>query len=1450
MSDTKPINISKTSKTSKTSKSKPVKAPRARKSRSKKTPSAEEIIRLENGNADSESTIKLTKTKTTKTKTSKEKDSTDNKPSFPVNIIPYGDTQIKTVYHISDVHIHLFKRHDEYNDVFSKVLKYLKAERDGLEDKWSKSGCRELPCITVITGDILHCKSDLSPECVAMTYRLFKDIGSIMPLVIIPGNHDMNINNKMRMDSLTPIIGDLPDYYPIHYLDRTGLWYMGGCLFSHASIFDYYIIDPAIVKEELSRVVDKIQEDDVSKVTSIALYHGRINGVELFNGRRIEGEKAGSGALKRTITIGNFAGYDIGMFGDIHKHQFLDSKKSRGYAGSLIQQNYGEDLDNHGLIKWDIAARIGEFVHIPNNWGYYTFHLKSGKCAEIGRGVDGKEVILSRKFPGNLCSRVLYDNATTQVQLSAFGSMLGEKFNVMDYCCQSEAAALVSGGGKICNGSDEGEEGEEGSDGDSSGDSSNDSGIINIRDAECQNNMIKQIIDEEFEGVPEEDIETIMQINREANKLLNSRASLESGLGVDDSADAAGADGRRFQLIRLEFDNFFCYGPNNYVDFRECEGVIGIVASNHMGKSAIIDILLFALYDKFPRKGSAKDIVNIRKTEYRVKLELKMGSYYYVIEKSGQRTKTGGVGKTKCLFTCKHLQTGKMTNLGEMTAKKLKDRIANLFGSYEDMVNTNFSIQTNSTGFIDAENTSRRKELERVLRFDFINDLVKEANENYRHNKSVFEHLQKNLPPEIVQELAANIETKEGDVLALEKGRDRLSRQSNDAQVAIDNINTRINPDLDKKMDDILSEVEMSAADLSAKSSIGSSGGDDIETAIKRRKEELDNEKTQLATQLTDIGSSIRDSLSTIISDLDNGTTSRYTTELKWLAELKIEKIPSEDKSQLGALIAKLVEEAKNERVSVKEHLDNVNRDICDRRRKGISSYKVVNDENIREWLNGVKDGRRQLVLDKISELISKDEDRRKDLESQLEGYNKLDSAIESLEAKIVKCREKISKKREENDGLVSEDIPDILRREVSQGTQVADVQHDLEEAENAMVNAGYRFKGKKNEYKQFKNTIMKRGWLAEIETRISDVASKRRKLDANKRKIKEYEDRISGWEKELVGRRQELKAGEQVTRKLETITMRLAGLRDDISAWKANCEVERELQGMEESRDKLQQQYLDTKVTDKLSEVREQLANYSEIEVDKKRVKAQQKAIGSVKKQLDMLMKEVDANTKLQEELLEEMNAKSEIDRELADVVRELELARESLAGMRAQLKKMKEDCKDKVVKERMMNIYGLYRDCLKMIPMLLIARVQPLLERKVNDLLTAVTNFTVCFQITESRIDIYLNRSVYDKDADGRMILINNSSGFERFISSLAIRIALMEISQLPSPNMMAIDEGWSCFDNENIGNLQIILDHLSQKFDFILTISHLQVIRQHCDMQIGLEKDDSGFSNVHFG
>jgi DNA repair exonuclease SbcCD ATPase subunit len=102
-----------------------------------------------------------------------------------------------------------------------------------------------------------------------------------------------------------------------------------------------------------------------------------------------------------------------------------------------------------------------------------------------------------------------------------------------------------------------------------------------------------------------------------------------------------------------------------------------------------------------------------------------------------------------------------------------------------------------------------------------------------------------------------------------------------------------------------------------------------------------------------------------------------------------------------------------------------------------------------------------------------------------------------------------------------------------------------------------------------------------------------------------------------------------------------------------------------------------------------------------------------------------------------------------------------------------------------------------------------------------------------------------VYDED---KYWVLELASGMEKFISSLAIRIALTNISQLPRPNFLIIDEGWGSLDAENLNSVSMLLDYLKTQFEFIILISHVDQIKEVADIMLELKKDD-GFSSLRY-
>ena len=106
--------------------------------------------------------------------------------------------------------------------------------------------------------------------------------------------------------------------------------------------------------------------------------------------------------------------------------------------------------------------------------------------------------------------------------------------------------------------------------------------------------------------------------------------------------------------------------------------------------------------------------------------------------------------------------------------------------------------------------------------------------------------------------------------------------------------------------------------------------------------------------------------------------------------------------------------------------------------------------------------------------------------------------------------------------------------------------------------------------------------------------------------------------------------------------------------------------------------------------------------------------------------------------------------------------------------------------------------------------------------------------------------NILTYIKYGDNNQWPLEMTSGMEKFISSLAIRVALINISSLPRPTFLAIDEGFGNLDTNNINSIAMLFDYLKTEFDFILIISHIDIMRDMVDDLIEINRTGS-VSNV---
>ena len=255
--------------------------------------------------------------------------------------VDLGFDKVEKILHVADVHIRNYKRHKEYKQVFRKLYK----------------AARTLPknSLIYVAGDIVHTKTDISPELVSMVSEFLNNLAKIRPTVIIAGNHDANLNNPNRMDSLTPIVENLNNDN-LYYLRDSGIY-----TFADVDFVVYSVL------QETSTWPNA--KDSKSK-NRIGLFHGAVNNSKTDAGYTVRDEN---------LPLKTFDGCHMVMLGDIHKYQHLNKAETVTYAGSLIQQNFGESFENHGYVVWDIEKRKAEFFNIVNDYGYYTIRMKDGK---------------------------------------------------------------------------------------------------------------------------------------------------------------------------------------------------------------------------------------------------------------------------------------------------------------------------------------------------------------------------------------------------------------------------------------------------------------------------------------------------------------------------------------------------------------------------------------------------------------------------------------------------------------------------------------------------------------------------------------------------------------------------------------------------------------------------------------------------------------------------------------------------------------------------------------------------------------------------------------------------------------------------------------------------------------------------------------------------------------
>jgi DNA repair exonuclease SbcCD ATPase subunit len=171
-----------------------------------------------------------------------------------------------------------------------------------------------------------------------------------------------------------------------------------------------------------------------------------------------------------------------------------------------------------------------------------------------------------------------------------------------------------------------------------------------------------------------------------------------------------------------------------------------------------------------------------------------------------------------------------------------------------------------------------------------------------------------------------------------------------------------------------------------------------------------------------------------------------------------------------------------------------------------------------------------------------------------------------------------------------------------------------------------------------------------------------------------------------------------------------------------------------------------------------------------------------------------------------------------------------------KSDLAKLREEKKEYDSLKKSWRAYSLLNQAVskKGIPLQIINSYLPVINAEISKILQNNVGFTVELDadLNSNAMDIYINYG------DSRRI-IELASGMEKMISSLAIRVALINVSSLPKCDMLVIDEGFGSLDETNVEACNRLLISLKKHFKNILIISHVDAVKDVVDNVIDITK-----------
>jgi len=846
--------------------------------------------------------------------------------------------------------------------------------------------------------------------------------------------------------------------------------------------------------------------------------------------------------------------------------------------------------------------------------------------------------------------------------------------------------------------------------------------------------------------------------------------------------------------VKLALKNFLSYGEDvPALDFTQFH-IACLSGNNGQGKSALLDALTWAVWGEGRKASQEKkadnSLLRIGQKDMQVEFVFDLeGDRYRIIRTFSLVKKSSRSGLEFQVF---NQENNEYISLTCPSIRKTQEKITKTLRiDYQTFINSAFILQGRIDEFSRKSARERKEILSEILGLSRYDELANLAKSHFREINNIIMTKESRL--EYIYQETANLDFYKEKIKELSESYKDISRKIKTEEVKVGKLKEDIN---------ILKHKSEQCAEL--------------EGRIEQHRQEMVRGQKQIELRKKEIidCEKIISQKEKVLNDFNNyqkfnAENNEFSRKLQRIRKIEEEKVLTERKIEIER--ADLEVEVRNKKDRYKDLKVKVEQGAKNRVRLLELEKKMKEIKLFEEQSEEIRKEGSELNIE-INSIKTQIERLEKDNKDDQE---KLRLLRENPEGECPLCETKLNaeRKRKIEDNIYKEISLNLKRieklrkeaeesskhkdklaekwRETNQRLKDKDIwQQKLSKAyleREESTQAAKLMVGLQEEINKLEKTIREKDYAQEEQKRLEEFEAQIKKIgydEARHRQLSRKIEELSGAPLEKV--------------KLEEAEKKINSLRDGLSELKQNY----------------QQKGL----------------NLKDLEKKKEKIKIELKELPFVKEKLGQEEQVLNSEQVLKDKILEERGGYQskfeqclKLEKEKKEIGKELEKSK-----------------KEQNIYERLIVAFGKNG-----IQALIIENVLPEIEEEANDLLAKLTNNSTQISIESLRdlksggiketLDIKISDELGIRDYE-------LYSGGEAFRIDFSLRIALSKLLTRRAGTKLrtlVMDEGFGTQDEEGIDNLVQAIQSISEDFDKILVITHLESLKDAFPVRIEVTK-----------